>query len=114
MNIKLDGFNSKEITLYTEQDIQPGMAVMIAEGYKAIIPGANTRFIGICTSRKGNYITVAVSGVVTTHCSSENISVGYNCLSADGNGNLKLDNGALVETLILEIDKENNIIKILL
>ena len=47
MNIKLDGFNSKEITLYTEQDIQPGMAVMIAEGYKAIIPGANTRFIGI-------------------------------------------------------------------
>lgn len=114
MNTKLDGFNVKEITLYTEQDIKPGMTVMIDEGYKAIIPSANTRFVGICTSRKGNYVTVAVSGVVTAHCVSENISVGYSGLSADGNGNIRIDSGAMVEILVLETDVQNKLIKILL
>jgi hypothetical protein len=114
MNTNLDGFNVKEITLYTDEDIKPGMAVMIAEEYKAIIPKANKRFIGVCTSRKGNYVTVTISGTAVTKCVSDNIEVGYNCLSGDGNGNIKIDGTTMVETLVLEIDKQSQLVKILL
>ncbi len=114
MKTNLDGFNTKEITLYTEEDIQPGMTVMISDGYKAIIPSVNSRFIGICTSRKGNYVTVAVSGLVTVRSSSDSIFVGYNSISADGNGNIKVDATAMTETLVVEFDKDTKTAKILL
>lgn len=114
MKTNLDGFNVKEITLYTEQDIQPGMTVTIDDDYKAVIPEDCMRFTGICTGRKGDYITVAVSGVMTARFSSANLSPGYNSISADGNGNLKLDGNTAIETLVLEFDKNAKLVKILL
>lgn len=114
MNANLNGFNVKEITLYTEQDIKVGMPVTIGEGRKAVLPDENKPFMGICTGRKGDYVTVAVSGLLTVAYTGSNITLGYNLISANGNGGLKFDISTTISTFVFDIDTEKNLVTILL
>ena len=114
MTEKLKGVNLTEITLYTEEDIKPGMAVMISDNYTATIPVSNTRFAGICTGVRGNYVTVAINGVVTVPYTGTDIPVGYNSLASDGNGVVKIDFGGSFEHLILDADAQKKLITFLL
>lgn len=114
MNTNLNGFNVKEITLPTEQDIRVGMPVTIGAGRKAVLPNTNEPFIGICTGRKGDYVTVAVSGLITAAYTGSDLSLGYEYVSADGNGALKLDITATVSTFVFDVDTEKKLVTILL
>ncbi len=114
MNPKLNGFDVKEVTLYTTDAIKPGMAVMLEENYTAKVPIANSRFIGVCTAVRGDYVSVALTGVVTVPFSGTDISVGYNNLSADGNGYLKLNLSSSYEYLVLEVDEAQKLMTIML
>ncbi len=111
---KLDGFNTKEITLYTEADIKPGMPVMLAENYSAGIPAAGSRFIGVCTSARGRYVSVALTGVVTVPYSGSGIKIGYSPLTCDGNGKLKHDANGSAEFLVFEVNEYDNLVTFLL
>lgn len=114
MKRRLDGFNVKEITLYTESDIAPGSPVTVGENMTAVVPGNNNAFLGICTAKKGNYVSVAVSGMVTAPFTGSDIELGYNYLASDGNGKLKFDLSATIETFVLSIDEKNKLATILL
>lgn len=111
---KLDGFNVKEVTLYTTEAIEPGMAVMLSENYSAVIPAANSRFIGVCTAVRGNYISVALTGIVTLPYSGSDISVGYNTISPDGDGYVKLNLSGSVEYLVTDVNTSEKLVTILL
>lgn len=110
----LEGFNVKEVTLYKNGDIKPGMAIMITDNYTATIPTSNTRFAGICTAVRGDYISAALTGIVTVHYTGTDLVTGYNGISSDGNGNVKLDVNATTEHLILDVNKEDKLITFLL
>ena len=104
MNTNLNGFNVKEITLPTEQDIRVGMPVTIGAGRKAVLPNTN----------EGDYVTVAVSGLITAAYTGSDLSLGYEYVSADGNGALKLDITATVSTFVFDVDTEKKLVTILL
>ena len=109
------GLNLKEITLYTEsENLKEGMTVSLDSNGKAVLSISNTRFIGICTKVNGNYITVAVSGVVTVPYTGQISTYGYEFLSADGSGNIKFNATGETEYLIFDIDEENHLITFML
>ena len=110
----LNGLCTKEITLLAKEDVKPGMPVEIAERYTVGIPDNNCRFFGICTSVKGKYATVAVSGVVTVPYSGSSLTLGYNTLSSDGNGKVKVDMNGDDYFVVFDIDEENKLVTILL
>lgn len=114
MNTNLNGFNVKEITLCTEDDIRIGMPVTIGVGRKAVLPGEKKPFMGICTGRKGNYVTVAVSGLLTVTYTGTDLTLGYNLISADGLGGVKMDLSNTVSTFVFDVDTEKKLVTILL
>ncbi len=112
MNRNFEGYHVDEITLYTNDDFKPGMAVMIAENCTAVISNEGSNFIGVCTGVRGNYISVALTGAVTVPYSGVDFSVGYNLISPDSNGYLRLDFEGTKEYLILDIDKDEKLMTI--
>ena len=110
----LNGLCTKEITLLSDGNVQPGMPVIIKDSYTVGIPGLNGRFFGICTSVKGNYATIAISGIVTVAYTGPSLFLGYNTLASDGNGKIRLDINGDDYFLVLNIDEENSLVTILL
>lgn len=110
---KLNGFNTKEVTLYTNEAINIGDAVMLSENATAVLPSSGENFCGVCTDKRDNYITVAMTGFAQTFYSGSAPTIGYNKLSADGNGKVKTgDSGR--EILVAEVDTTNKTISIIL
>ena len=113
MNNIFDRLVVNEITLYTEYDLKPGTPVTITPEQNAISPEKGENFVGICTAKRGNYVTVAFSGAVTASYSG-NLETGYVYLSCDGEGNIKEDFGSTVQLFILDVDTEKKLATILL
>ncbi len=107
-------FNVNETTLYTEADIKAGMSVELDSDGKAVIAGSNSRFIGICTKAEGNYISVALTGIVTVPYTGSAPSIGYELLSGDGNGNVKFNGGSEVDHLVLSVNTEDKLVTFML
>lgn len=110
---KIDGFNTKAITLYANDNIKPGTPVKLTENAGAAPAALNEKFCGICIDQRGNYVTVVLSGYCETPYSGTAPIIGYNNLAADGNG------GALThkdgrELLVFQVDSENKMISIML
>ena len=110
----LNGLCTKEITLLASEEVKPGMPVEIIDKYTVGMAGINGRFFGVCTSVKGKYATVAISGAVTIPYSGSEIYFGYNTISSDGEGKVKFDIDGEVYYVVLDIDEDNNLITILL
>ena len=114
MKTNLDGFHVNEVTLYTTEDIKPGMAVTIGENCTAKIPPSGTRFMGICTDVRGNYVSVALTGAVTVPYTGSDFAAGFNTISPDGNGYLKLNFDGEVEYLVLDVNAAEKLMTIFL
>ncbi len=110
---KLNGFNTKEVTLYTDSKIKVGSTVMLEANCKAVLPASDAKFCGVCTDARGNYITVALSGFVQLPYTGTAPTVGYNNLACDGNGNAKVSEKGR-EILVAEVDTTNKTISIIL
>lgn len=102
-----------EITLYTEEDINPGTPVTVNAEQHAVKSGKGESFMGICTAKRGNYISVAFSGAVTVPCSGI-LETGYVFLAADGEGGIKDDFASSLQLFVLNVDAENNLATVLL
>ncbi len=102
-----------EITLYTEEDFTPGMPVTVGPNQTATKPAKGENFMGICTAKRGNYISVAFSGAVTVPYSGT-VVTGYSYLAADGEGKVKEDFTSSVPLFVLSVDTENNLATVLL
>ena len=102
-----------EITLYTEEDFVPGAPVTVGPNHTAVKPGNNESFMGFCTAKRGNYVSVAFSGAVTVPYSGT-METGYVLMSADGEGKIKEDFASSLQLFVLNIDTENNLVTVLL
>ena len=101
-----------EITLYTEDDIQPGTPVTIGPNQNAVKAAKGENFMGICTAKRGNYISVAFSGAVTVPYSGTMVT-GYVFIAPDDNGKIKEDFASPVTYFVLNVDAENSLATIL-
>ena len=113
MNNIFDRLVVNEITLYTEEDIQPGTPVTIGADQNAVKAGKGEGFVGICTAKRGNYVSVAFSGAVTVPYSGS-METGYVFIAADGEGKIKEDYASSIQFFVLNVDAEKNLATILL
>ena len=108
-------FNVNETTFYTNEDIKAGMTVELDTDGNAIMAQTNSRFIGVCTKADGNYISVALTGIVTVpYTGTTTPSIGYELLAADGNGNVKFNSGSEVDHLVLSVNTEEKLVTFML
>lgn len=110
---EITGFETKEVTLYTQDSIAVGMAVALKENCTAAIPASGEKFCGVCTDVRGNYITVALKGYCEASYTGSAPAVGYNSLAGDGNGSAAVnENGR--EILVAAVDTQAKKIIIIL
>ncbi len=110
---EITGFDTKEVTLYTEENIVPGMAVALKENCTGTAAASGEKFCGVCTGVRGRYITVALKGYAVLSYTGTAPTVGYNKLAGDGNGNAAVnENGR--ELLVTAVDTDDKKISIIL
>ncbi len=110
---ELTGFDTKEVTLYTDSNITPGMTVALAADSTGIVPASGEKFCGVCTDARGRYITVALKGYAEAAYTGTAPTVGYNTLAGDGKGNAVLnENGR--ELLVASVDTSGKRIAVIL
>lgn len=102
-----------EFTLYTAEDIQPGTPVTIGPDQNAVKAAKGENFVGICTAKRGNYISVAFSGAVSAPYSGS-METGYVFIAADGEDKIKVDYTSTIQIFVLSVDAEKNLATILL
>jgi len=91
MNHYFSGFNTKEITLYADESVNEGSAVVFADDSTVKAATAGEIFCGICTKIRNGLASVVFAGHVTVPFSGTAPNLGYQKLSADGNGGVKSD-----------------------
>ena len=114
MNPIPNRYNTTEITFYTENAIKAGSPVSITSDGVAIAAPKGHPFYGICTKSEGNYVTVALAGIITAKYSGEINNVGYLFMSSDGEGNIQFDLSSDYEYRVLKYNKEDQTVTIIL
>ncbi|MBQ8502687.1 MAG: hypothetical protein IJ491_00215 [Clostridia bacterium] len=114
MNSVFTGFETNEITLKKNGELEQGNAVIISDGAVAAIPADGEAFCGVCSVVRGDYASVILHGCAKTSYSGTVPTVGFNKLSSDGNGGIKLDDTNGREYLVVSVDTVNCYAEILI
>ena len=114
MNPVLNGLYNTEITLYTTDNIKPGMAVKFNDDKSVSPVGKFDSFIGICTASRGNYVTVAVSGIVTVPYTGTAPELGHSTISGGAEGYLIYDLDGDYKYIVLDVNEEKNLFTVIL
>ena len=91
MNHYFSGFNTKEITLHADESVKENSAVVFADDSTVKAAAAGEIPCGICTKIRNGLASVVFAGHVTVPFGGSTPALGWNKLSADGNGGVKAD-----------------------
>lgn len=104
MNENMNGFDRKEVTLYAAATAVEGNTVNLISKTTAGASPEGSDFIGVCTLIRNGMASVTLRGYATVPFSGTSPSLGYNKLSADGSGGVKVsDSGRSI--LVVDINK---------
>lgn len=113
MNNYLDGFDRKEVTLKSLQDVSKGKTVIITKNFTTDVAKDGNIFAGVCTHAENQSATIQLRGYVHVPFTGTAPACGYVKLSANGTGGVKADtNGRYV--LVTDIDTYENTCGIIL
>ena len=111
MKTSLKGFNEACVTFIGTTEA--GRAVKLTANNEIAPCGNGDDFIGFCISSKDNISCVQLGGFIKVPYSGSAPKVGFNRLSADANGGVKLsENGR--EHLVTEVDTIGSVAGIIL
>lgn len=113
MNTSLNGFNSK-IATFSSSTASKGDVVSMSGNGEVSKAAANAAFCGVCTDKRGNCVSVRLSGYSKLSYSGTAPSVGYASLAADGNGGVKTVTTGGRELLVTDVDTEKAEIGVIL
>ena len=91
MNHYFTGFNTKEITLNADESVKENSAVVFADDSTVKAAAAGEIPCGICRKIRNGLASVVFAGHVTVPFGGTVPSLGWQKLSADGNGGVKAD-----------------------
>lgn len=91
MNHYFSGFNTKEITLHADETVKENSAVVFADDNTVKAAAAGEIPCGICTKIRNGLASVVFAGHVTVPFGGSAPALGWQKLSADGNGGVKAD-----------------------
>lgn len=113
MNHYFSGFNSKEITLHADEGVKEASTVAFADDSTVKTAASGEIFCGICTKIRNGLASVAFAGHTTVPYSGTTPSLGYQKLSADGNGAVKADENGK-HFLVVYVNEEDKTLDIIM
>ena len=113
MDNYFDGFEIKEVTLISTQDVKKGEVVEFLDSYTVDKSHSGVNFIGVCTYAHKYNASVQLKGYTKVKYTGTAPQCGYEKLVGDGNGGVKVaDNGRYI--LVTDVDYVNGICGIIL
>lgn len=88
MNVSFAGFGEAIATFETEEVIQAGMPVKMADNGKVAACAAGEAFIGFAVSQRGDFVGVQLKGYRTAAVTGS-VELGWAQLTADGSGGVQ-------------------------
>lgn len=113
MNTSLNGFNALAAT-FSSSDASKGNVVSISGNMTVSKAAANAAFCGVCTDKRGSYVSVQLCGYTRLSYSGTAPSVGFAQLAADGNGGVKTVTSGGRTLLVTDVDTESTTIGVIL
>lgn len=113
MNTSLNGFNSLVAT-FSSADAAKGDIVSASGNMAVSKAAANAVFCGVCTDKRGGFVSVQLSGYTRLSYSGTAPTVGFTALAADGNGGVKAVTSGGRSLLVTDVDTTNKTIGVIL
>ena len=114
MRIGFKGFMEQVITFPASAEVKAGYPVTIADTGLIANSAADAEFAGVATAGGAEYAPVMVSGYTTLSYSSGTPKCGWQYLTADGNGGVKIAASGKQARLVVEIDTAGKTIGVIL
>ncbi len=113
-NPNISGLEKKEVTFRIVDEVKVGDAVALLSRDEVTLPGANYKFIGVCTCVRDGYASVQIQGPATVTYSGTKPSIGHCVLATDDNGGVMIDKTNGLTYLVTDIDTAASTCEILL
>ena len=113
MNISMKGYGENTATFGTDGIVCASHTVKMAENFTVAPCQSGDEFIGIAVNVRNNIASVQLDGYTKVTFSGTAPVVGYCSFVADGNGGVKVSEGAR-EYLVTDVDTANNTAGIIL
>ncbi len=113
MNTSLSGFNTL-IATFSSSTASKGDVVSMSGNMAVSKAAANAAFCGVCTDKRGGFVSVQLSGYTRLSYSGTAPAVGFAALAADGNGGVKTASSGGRTLLVTDVDTENTTIGVML
>ncbi len=107
MNVYLNGFDRKEVTFNAGEGAAEGKTVSFINKTTVGAAAADDNFCGVCALIRNGMASTVLRGYVTVAYSGTAPVLGYNRISADGAGGIRVsENGRHI--LVADVDTVNN------
>lgn len=107
MNVYLNGFDRKEVTFNAGAGAAEGNTVNFLSKSTVGAVAADTNFCGVCALVRNGLASVVLRGYVTVSYSGAAPSLGYNKITANGAGGVKVSDSGR-DILVADIDTANH------
>lgn len=114
MRVGFKGFKEQVLTFLAESEIEAGYPVTIADTGLISNSAADDEFIGVATQSGDKFAPVMVNGYTILTYSSGTPECGWQYLTADGSGGVKIASSGKQARLVVEIDTDNSTIGVIL
>lgn len=114
MKVGFKGFKEQVITFLAASGITAGYPVSVADTGLASNSAADDEFAGVATQSGEKFAPVMINGYTELSYSSGTPKCGWQYLTADGNGGVKIAASGKAARLVVKIDTENKIIGVIL
>ncbi len=114
MRVGFKGFKEQVLTFLAASNITAGYPVTVADTGLISNSAADDEFAGIATQGGEKFAPVMISGYTKLSYSAGTPKCGWQYLTADGNGGVKIAASGKKARLVVEIDTDNKTIGVIL
>lgn len=114
MRVGFKGFKEQVLTFLAASNITAGYPVTVADTGIISNSAADDEFAGIATQGGEKFAPVMISGYTKLSYSAGTPKCGWQYLTADGNGGVKIAASGKKARLVVEIDTDNKTIGVIL
>lgn len=114
MRVGFKGFKEQVLTFLAASNITAGYPVTVADTGLISNSTADDEFAGIATQGGEKFAPVMISGYTKLSYSAGTPKCGWQYLTADGNGGVKIAASGKKARLVVEIDTDNKTIGVIL
>lgn len=114
MRVGFKGFKEQVLTFLAASEIAAGSPVTVADTGLISNSAADDEFAGVATQGGEKFAPVMISGYTKLSYTSGTPKCGWQYITADGSGGVKIASSGKKARLVVEIDTDNKTIGVIL